>query len=96
MECDSFELTVTTHFADFPTQSYARLLTELSTVKSMFPNQTITFGKLKQSLLEFKVYYDQTSYKLIVQNESLSLIDLIASLGGTLGNWVSTNDFVIL
>ena len=61
-------------------------MAQLSTVKSRFPNQTtITHDMLTKSFLEVKVYYEQTAYKLIEQNESLSLIDLIASLGGTLG-----------
>ena len=85
LECDSFELSFFSHFTNFPTESYARSMAQISTVKSIFPGQTITHEMLSKSFVEIKVYYDQAAYQLIEQNESLSLIDLIASLGGTLG-----------
>ena len=78
-------MSVTLHFTSFPTQAYSMLLSNLSTIQARFPNQTVTYDLLKESFLEVKVYYEKTGYELIKESESLSLIDLIASLGGTLG-----------
>ena len=49
---------------------------------------------IRENVLEIAVYYEQTSYKLVEQKESLSIIDLIATLGGTLGNL--NNKFIFL
>lgn len=79
------EFQVTTHFADFPSPGFSHRLKQLPVIQSKFPNQTITDRMIEKNVLEIAVYYEQTSYKLVEQKESLSLIDLIATLGGTLG-----------
>ena len=79
------EFLVTTHFAQFPSVGFGNSLKELPAIKSKFSNETITDSTLRNNVLELIIYYEQTSYKLVEQKESLSIIDLIAALGGTLG-----------
>ena len=71
----------------FPSESYARLMALLPSIQARFPNMNVTTEMLAKNVLEVNVYYEETSYKLIEQSASLGLIDLIASLGGTIGEY---------
>ena len=85
LECDSVDLCASSHAAAFPSENYARLMKLLPALQARFPNMTISDEMLTKSVLEVSVYYEHPSYQLVEQYASLSLIDLIASLGGTLG-----------
>ena len=44
----------------------------------------VTYDKIKENIVKISVYYDDLRYTEIVENESMTLVDLIASLGGIL------------
>ena len=78
------------HSADFPSESYSRYMKYLPVIQKHFKNQTISYEMLKNSVVEIKIYYQENSYKLIIQSESLNFIDFIAAIGGTLGKNANT------
>ena len=54
-------------------------------ITSKFPNETLTYDLIKQSVLSLNVYYDQLSYTQISKDAKLDLVDLISGIGGLLG-----------
>jgi len=54
-------------------------------ITSKFPNETLTYDLIKQSVVSLNVYYDQLSYTQISKEAKLDLVDLISGIGGLLG-----------
>lgn len=62
---------------------YAERLLETTLVKEKYPN--IAEPELEKMLISFEVFFTSLQTTVISQNPSTSLLDLISSLGGTLG-----------
>jgi len=61
-------------------------------------NMSKDFESLKQSILKLTVRFDKMGYTAIEQEKAMEIVDLISSIGGTLGNclyFVSLKMFLI-
>ena len=72
-------------FSEFPSPIFSDQLAKLPSIQQKFVNQTVTQDMLRSSILYLNVYYEENSYTTIEEKESMSIVDLIAASGGTLG-----------
>ena len=56
-----------------------------SLIYSKFPDGKIDYDKLKNTVVSFRVFYDDLSYTKISQQPQISLNILISNIGGLLG-----------
>lgn len=94
-ECKSTKYFANSFLADFPSQFYAQALIKNSNISNRFKKYNLINGTeklstefLKKNILALNVYYENFKYTKISQQPSLSLIDLFANFGGTLGLFV--------
>lgn len=80
LECKTEEFDYKLGFLNFPVESYF-----VENNFSNFINRSEDFTKLKQSVLKLTLRLDQLSYMHIVQEPKMSIQDLVAAIGGTLG-----------
>ena len=84
-ECDSEFYTMTTASLDYPTQIYADMLSSQSQIQSRFNNLKPTYQQLKQSIASVNINYNALSFTQFKENQKVTVIDLISSIGGTMG-----------
>ena len=87
LECDSVEYSISTSFAEYPSSAYAEVLKKNKIVQRFFnyDQSAITYDALKRRIASFNVYYDELSYIRYIELEKTNLVELISSIGGTLG-----------
>jgi hypothetical protein len=85
LECDSITYDLSTSTANYPTRIYSKLVKKQSKIIRYFKNEEVTFDKLKESLLALDINYAELKYTYISESASKTIIDLIASIGGTIG-----------
>lgn len=92
LECDSWRYHLTNSFTNYPTKAYAHQLMKNPIVRSKFqePDQ-VTYEELKKKLLFLNIYYDELKYATIIEIEKTSFLDLIASVGGTMGLFIGVS-----
>lgn len=89
LECESetFELTLSS--SSYPSRGYVNQLAYFSRDSSwsnIFPNiSQVSYEQLKDQILSLNVYYGEMKYTTIEELEKTSFLDLVASVGGTLG-----------
>ena len=76
-------------FSEFPSPVFADQLAKLPSIQKKFANQTVTQDMLKTSILNVNIYYEDNSYTVIEEQPNMSIVDLVGSLGGTLGELLS-------
>lgn len=64
---------------------------ELPALKEIYPNETITYDLIRESMLLLYIYFDETKYSYYGEEPSMSIVDLIANVGGTLGKLPCSN-----
>jgi hypothetical protein len=71
----------------YPSEAYANALKKNPKIQEKFGgnDSTITYERLKKTLVSFSIYYDTLSYKRLIEVEKMNFVDLIANIGGTLG-----------
>lgn len=82
-ECESIQYSMSTSTVDFLTESYVNNLLQNTFVAEKYPGIDAT--TLKKSLVSFDVYYEDLQYTEIIQSPQYTIIDLISSIGGSLG-----------
>lgn len=87
LECDSVTYSISNSFAQYPSTTYAETLKNNPVLESFFGyNQTaITYDQLRRRVVSFTVFYTQLNYNRFTQLQKTALIDLVSSVGGTLG-----------
>jgi amiloride-sensitive sodium channel subunit alpha/amiloride-sensitive sodium channel subunit gamma len=87
LECDSITYNLYTSAADYPSRIYADSLMKNAVIKSKFASNPsdLTFDSLKRHMAHISVFYNDLGYELYSELEKTDLVDLIASIGGTLG-----------
>jgi len=83
-ECESIEYDQSVSASDFPSDGYAEYLHQNSFLKTKYP--LLNASDLKSNLIELQVYYPALKYTEISQSPQYSGIDLLSSIGGSLGN----------
>lgn len=80
LECSSIEFSIEKSFAGFPSREYA---------EELMDNDFPTYESLQQSLLHLDIKYNvNIEYTTISEKEAVTLIDMIANIGGTLGLFI--------
>ena len=88
-ECDSIEFTVEVMTSKFPSQAYALELMNNSQIKSNYPpGYNITLDDLRESMVQFSVYYTDFYYTHISQIPKEELVDLVSTFGGLFGLFI--------
>ena len=85
LECDSEYYKLTSSSLAYPTQIYADILANQSQIQSRFGNTRPTYEQLKQSLASVNINYDQLGYMQLREYQKMTILDLVTSIGGTLG-----------
>ena len=78
LECDSIDYSLTTSFAEFPSALYGDLFLKKSGLKQ-------NLSELRKGVLSINVYYSSLRYTEITQLEKSTVVDLVCSIGGTMG-----------
>lgn len=85
-ECDMMSISTAVSTSDYPSVVYASALKNNSKIRSFFGNRTnVTQDELRRNLLSFTIFYNHLIYTRYSELEKLNIIDLISSIGGTLG-----------
>lgn len=86
-ECDSLTYTTQLSTSTYPSAVYGDLLVKKnSAIRARFNNRTnVTLEELRRNILAINVYYATMSYQSISESEKMNYVDLISTVGGTLG-----------
>lgn len=85
LECESITYNVNAFFAQYPSRNYANALAQNPTIQTKFTTNNVTYESLKSNMAQLSVYYGDLGYEKYDEIEDMSWIDLISSIGGTLG-----------
>lgn len=88
LECNSQKFQISTSYAQFPIDQYARELMNNSLIKSRYLNKSITIENIKNSVLALNIYYDDLSYVIISEQPALIFTDLLSTIGGIGGLFI--------
>jgi hypothetical protein len=81
-QCDTTIYSYSPWFADYPTLNYAEVLLKHTFLK----NKNLTKKSIKHKVVAFNVYFNDFKYTEITQLAKAMPLDLVASVGGFLGN----------
>jgi hypothetical protein len=85
-ECHSISYPYSTFLSEFPTEPYTRMYAEA------YENVDPDFiHYLSYSLLAINIYYDELQYTVIDEQRKYEWIDLLASIGGSLGLFLGSS-----
>jgi hypothetical protein len=88
-ECNSIEFSIDVTTSKFPSQAYALRLMNDSKIKSNYPpGYNITLEDLRESMVQFSVYYTDFEYTKIGQIPKQQFTDIVSNLGGLLGLFI--------
>jgi len=92
LECNSGEYQIATSFSQYPTRQYAEnSLINNPIIASKFPNGTLNYEIIKQSVLSLNVFYDTLSYTEYIESPKLEIFDLVSNIGGIIGVFVGAS-----
>jgi hypothetical protein len=90
LECESVVYAHSMSLASFPTEKYAELLVNNPAILKQYPNRT-TKQVIMENTLAVNVYYEDLKYTLISETPKMSIFDLVANTGGTLGLFIGVS-----
>lgn len=94
-ECDSVDYDLSTSSSDFPSFRYYRVINNsFPVIRNTFNDYNITnvtYDLLKNSVLSIFIYYDEIKATILTEAESISMVDLISNIGGTMGLFVGVS-----
>ena len=87
LECDLSDFSTTISTSPYPPNDfYLGDIRNDSKISQKFSNiSLISDRKLKENVLKLSIYYDSLSYVLITETATMTVVDLLANLGGVLG-----------
>lgn len=87
-ECEKTNLNLEVSYAGFPTHKYYydSINNNQKYMNGSFGNTT--FEVFKSSIVSVSVYFDELTKTTIEESPSLSIVDLVADIGGTLGLFI--------
>ena len=89
LECNSIEFEIETMTSKYPSQAYYLELMNNSKIKSNYPlGYNITLEDLRESMVQFSVYYTDFDYTFIGQIPKQELVDLVSNFGGLFGLFI--------
>lgn len=90
-ECNTVEYEYLTSLADFPSRPFGDALLQDQAVVSKFKFANVTFDDLKRRVLSVNLFYSTFDYSEISELESTKIVDLLSSMGGTLGLFIGVS-----
>ena len=88
-ECDSIEFDIQVMTSKFPSQAYALQLINDSKIISNYPfGYNITLDDLRESMVQFSVYYTDFYYSSISQIPKQQLVDVVSIIGALFGLFI--------
>ena len=88
LECDSVSYVLSTSYSDIPAPASIPLYSNVSKIRYKFPGQNLTYELLKKNFMFLNVFYEETKYLAITEQESMSWIDCTSNIGGTMGRYL--------
>ena len=85
LECDTIKYPVSLTYLDYPTEAYYKHLIKQSRFSNL---KDLSFEKIKNKITFLNIYYSGFQYKKIQEVEKMTIVDLIAGIGGTLGLFI--------
>ena len=87
LECQSQRYVFSTSTAEFPSDSMASImLNDTNLLKGLdYLNQPKTIGSIRSAYTYVNIYFDYTGYTLVTEAPAQELVDLLSSVGGTMG-----------
>ena len=86
LECEESGYTYFASMNDFPTQSFVSSLSQMQTIKNIYPSDSDrNYQNFKQSLSMVSIYYGQLQETIIEQSPKMQITDLVSTIGGILG-----------
>ncbi len=88
-ECNSIEFRIDVMTSKFPSQAYALQLMNNSKIKTNYPpDYNITLDDLRESMIQFNVYYTEFDFTQISQIPKQQVEDIVSNFGGLLGLFI--------
>lgn len=90
VECETTTYTILTSISDYPSITRYKTLLKNKVIISKYANFTanLTYENVRKSAVGVFIYYSDLKYTLIKENKKMILVDLISSIGGTLGLFI--------
>jgi hypothetical protein len=90
IECTSSDYSIGISMSDYPSREYVEFLKTDPNItrKYIEENETITFEKLRESLVCVKIYFKNFQYTKISESPVYTPIDLVSNIGGQLGLFI--------
>lgn len=86
LECESVSFSSSVSAVNYPSAVYGDALKNNAAIWAKFGNRTnLTLDELRRNILAINIFYSELSYKKFSELEKMSVVDLIAAVGGTLG-----------
>jgi amiloride-sensitive sodium channel subunit alpha/amiloride-sensitive sodium channel subunit gamma len=84
LECKSIQLSTTVSSSKYPNDNYFEILKNNENLqRGVFKSGN--WSHIKNSILKVNINYESLSYKYIKENAVMSVIDLLAYIGGQMG-----------
>lgn len=84
LECKSIFYSTSSSVALYPSDIFASQMVNNLNIKSKL-GENLTIEELRSSVLALNVYYPSLSFQSFSEVEKVSMVDLVAGIGGTLG-----------
>lgn len=86
LECENVDYLTSVSYSAYPSVSYAEFLKSNATFRSLFPSvEDLTYETIRRNIMSLNVFYESLTYKHYVEVGKMSIDDLTANIGGTLG-----------
>jgi len=97
LECETTFFTTSQSMSKYPSKAYGDYLLKDKKMLNRFDNQSnLTINDLREAILALNIYIDSYEYTQINEIESQTLLDLVASCGGTFGLFIGISFLSIL
>ena len=93
LECSSEQMDLTVSASDFPSEQLGTMFQSdpASQLRMSALGLVNTFDTVKRSYVWLNVYYDETNYELAEESPSQLAVDLMSSIGGTMGLYIGVS-----
>ena len=90
LECSNDQITYSVSTSSFPSKSFAEVLLNNTYVRQNldYINAPYTIDSMRENFAYVNVYYDYSGYTLITETPSQEIVDLLSSVGGTMGLYI--------
>lgn len=97
VECEQQFYDYQVSYSDFPSRNYAHKLINdrREHFTRLFQTDNITYDMVKKSTMSMFFYYDTLLVNKIQETPSLTLLDLIANIGGLFGLFIGMTSVLL-